>query len=651
MNSSFEEIGCVGYNPAFRELTATVKIKRDYGYRGNLCSDGSQEYVRFYIDYLDGNGWIDKGVTAINVHDIPTKKDCDGKHEKPIDYVARLKIQPKQYGCTKANIPKVKAVLSWNSIPQANDPNLTAGTYIWGSVKEDRIQIPPITLLNPGFPMFEIEHLLEKAILNPDISLNQLASIEPEEKAFLKKAKTSLTNSKLDFQELSEAYKADKIEPHRFGYKLLNELGLTECTDVVKNITNLFDSSKISLSDSLINLKKLNCNTNYEELFCVGADYNQEALVGTLKVKKSSGYSGDLCKKGSKEYVSFWIQEEKKCKWIHAGTTFVEVHDIKEIPKKGISYSVVLPYDFSKLKQSCKRPQVVKVRAILSWNTPPTGRNCAQWGNVVESYIQLKPKTKWTGNSPKLITVGGISTDNINAFTGLTIAGAKLEFNQANTYPDSPFGGVIVVQGISDPLAGQKYKIKITNLTTGGSYYLSNNLQLLGFNLVNGSVTHPVVIPVAEEYTYQPYQNNISSILARFTPGTNDKFQVTIENTNGTSDSAIIQMDNTFPEVSITIDDNGNCSYYAKGSDIIGSFTVDDNYLDHYALTTNLGAYTKTAPGLDQSGTNNGDGHFKIASDPLKNCGSIYLKATQKTIRDSVRTGTYRDVSKIVCLG
>ncbi len=623
-NTTFESLGCVGYNPEFEELTATVKIKRANGYSGNLCSKGSYEYVRFYLDYQDGNGWEDMGYVALNVHDIPTKKDCSQKAEKPIDYVVRLKIDPKQLFCNKANLPKVKAILSWNSIPAANDPNQVAGNYSWGDAKVENIQIKPIKLFFPTFPVAT------------NFTLSSLSS----KRAIPKK---------VDFLELAETYKKEKIEPHRFGYKLLKEAQSTTSNAIVKNITNLFASKNLSLAESMADLNKLNCNTTYEELLCVGADYNQEALVGTFKVKKPSGYSGNLCNKGSKEYVSFWIQEERTCKWIHAGTTFVEVHDINPLPKGGLSYSAILPYDFSKLKKRCTKPQVLKVRAILSWNTPPQGMDCSNWGNVVESYIQLKPRVTVIGNAPKMITVGGIATDNINPVTGLTVPGAKFEFNQIGTFNNSPFRGVIVIQGVSAPYAGQKYKVKITNLATNGSYYLNDDLKLIGFS--GGTVTHPVVSAVGDEYTYQPYNNNIGSVLARFSPGTNDKIRVTIEHGNGTSDSQIIQMDSTLPKVTMSIDDGGNCTHYNQGDTIKGEFTVADNYLENYAITIGaLGTYTRIGTGLDQSGTNTGAGKFEIQTNPNLNCGSIHLRATQKAILNSVTKGTRDDAHITVCL-
>ncbi len=649
MNTSFEELGCIGYNPDLRELTAIVKIKKELGYSGTLCNQGSYEYVRFYLDYEDGNGWHDMGYVGVNVHDIPTKNDCDKMPEKPIDFAVRLKINPKQTECTVPNLPKVKAVLSWNSVPAPNDPTLINGNYYWGDVKEDRIQIKPKWhFVIPVFPNLDIFNLVEAAILNPQLSLKDIASSDINDLELLEEAKKAILPKKAEFSELAVLYKDKKVEPERFGNKLLKEAVFSPDPFITGNVFNLFEASKLSFADSVAQLKKTKCNTNYEEIFCIGADYNQEALVGTLRIKRPYGYNGNLCTSGSKEYVSFWIQEEDHCTWQPLGTASVAVHDIQNLPKDGLPYSVILPYDFSKYNEYCQKPQVLKIRAVLSWNTPPSGMQCASYGNVIESYIQIQPKIKWDKKSPKIITVGGISTSYIDNLSGLTIPGAKFVFNQTNTFNNSPFGGIIVVQGISAPLAGGNYKVKITNLTNNTSYYLNNNLTLLGSNNgVNSQIVHS---PINDEYTYQPYHKNINNVLARFSPGNNDKLEITIENvSNSLTDSQVIQMDNAFPVVKMTIDDNGNCSHYPKGGTILGDFSVQDNYLENYAITTNVGIYSHVS-GLPQSGTGTGTGKFDITTYTNKNCGSIYLKAIQKTIWNSVRTGTYRDIHKIVCL-
>ena len=61
-NTAYEEVTCVGFNPALSLLEATVQVKRPAGYNGTLCLPGSTEYVRFFIDY--GTGWIDAGMAS-----------------------------------------------------------------------------------------------------------------------------------------------------------------------------------------------------------------------------------------------------------------------------------------------------------------------------------------------------------------------------------------------------------------------------------------------------------------------------------------------------------------------------------------------------------------------------------------------------------
>src|ERR1041384_13305 len=53
-NTTYEQIGCVGFQPQFHRLEAVVFIKQSSGYGGGVCSNGSQEYVRFYLSYDEG---------------------------------------------------------------------------------------------------------------------------------------------------------------------------------------------------------------------------------------------------------------------------------------------------------------------------------------------------------------------------------------------------------------------------------------------------------------------------------------------------------------------------------------------------------------------------------------------------------------------
>lgn len=643
-NTAFEELGCIGYQPVMEELTATVKISRSSGYGGTLCSKGSMEYVRFYLDYGTGV-WQDMGMSAVNVHDIPDSKDCNGALEKPISYVVRLKIDPKNMLCSKANLPKLRAILSWNIPLSPNNPGQVAA---WGDMKEAQIQIAPLVLLKPDFPLDKIGSLLTAAIQNPSVSLSGIAGASGL-KDKLGLAQEAITAPKVELSDLVKLYAADKVkvEPERIGAKILHEAVYTANPSVMKQGQETFSVAGLDWAASIKKFLALKGNVTYEELYCVGLDYHKEALVASLRVKKPSGYSGNLCSKGSKEYVGFWIQSDADCTWKYVGTAFVNVYDIA-VPADGLAYSVILPFDFSKYRNPCGSPTVLKVRAVLSWNVPPSTKDqnvVPYWGNIVDSYVQVAPGKNWDGKSPVMITLGGVSVDNINDLTGLTNAGAKLEFNQASTYPNSPFAGTIVLQGLSAPLAGLKYRVKIRNLASGLEYYLNSPLYLLGYDPVNNIITHPVVMPDSNNYyVYKDYLNNIGSILARFNPGTNDLLEVILENENGAWVSQRIQMDSQLPQITLNIEKSG-CGGYAKGDVIKGTFSVNDAYLLNYSLSSSLASNV-------YSGTTNvpvTPFSFDTSGSPSP-CGSINMWATQKTIHDSVVAGYTVYAGEVVCL-
>jgi len=620
MSTYFEQLVCVGYNPKRQELTAHIKINRAFGYSGDLCQNGSKEYVRFYLNY--GSQWEDQGIISVNVHDIPTDKDCNKNPMKPLEYVVRLKIKPKSECCDKPVLPKVRAILAWNTMPAANSPN---ATYTWGDILDDTIQIIPKFCNNP----------LE--FVNPFIKplaadLNSLSdNLLP----------------KVEFQSLIELYKDQKIVPsERFGYKLLQESLSTPNLEALENIKLLFTNNSLDFNNSVAGFSKLKCNTNFEELKCIGLDYHNEALVGTFRIKKPIGYNGNLCTKGSTEYVTFWIQTEE-CQWVKINTAKVQVHDIATIPSEGISYSAILPFNLDKLKKSCKDPQVFKIRAVLSWNSIPTSYNCTGYGNAIESYIQLQPKSK-TLTCPGLIAVGGVSVGDINNTSGLTNPGATF-LNSLPTFNNSPFGGIIVVQGVSCP--GQKYKVQVKNLSDGSIYYLNNSFTV---DDINGD---PVIISSNSnnEYEYLSFHDNPRNVLASFPSVGDSLLEISIEDLSGSSSIQKIQLDNSKPLVTLNIDDNGNCTHYTQGDEIVGDFSIAEKYLEKYVITIGgLGTYIHTG-GLLQSGTslggqNEAQGTFKIQTSAV-NCGSIHLSAIHKTIWNSSYTGVGSSIEKTICLG
>jgi len=128
-DTTYERLGCFGYSPELKQLRATITINQTEGYSGNIRANGSEEYVRFYLSSDDGKTWQDQGMTAVNVFDAPGPK--------PVEHAVALEIDPEEEFCIQ-NLPKVRAILSWNWAPPAGAPNWTP---VWGNVLDAQIRI------------------------------------------------------------------------------------------------------------------------------------------------------------------------------------------------------------------------------------------------------------------------------------------------------------------------------------------------------------------------------------------------------------------------------------------------------------------------------------------------------------------------------
>ena len=185
----------------------------------------------------------------------------------------------------------------------------------------------------------------------------------------------------------------------------------------------------------------MNGNTEFEQLSCIGLDPDSstsDSLVGTIHIKRPTGYLGGLCTSGSLEYVGFWLDWGDGT-WHWAGTTSVRVHDISNVPAPGLNYAVYLPVNLAPHRKPCgEGPVTAKVRAIISWNTPPTGPNYAPvWGNRLETNILVNPGvTASVGDyTPYLQSVCSIATCDIDQNTGFAPG-------------EKPYGGVVNIFGV-----------------------------------------------------------------------------------------------------------------------------------------------------------------------------------------------------------
>lgn len=654
-NTGYEEITSIGYNPATQIIEATIHVKRNYGFSGNLCTAGSYNYVRFYLDY--GSGWIDQGYAGINNHDIPTDKDCTKKDEKPLSYVVSMQINPKKNFCEKAVIPKARAILAWSVIPPANMPDYIPA---WGNAFDCAIQIAPRIKYKFIDAELNIGKILQLAIDNPMLSIAQAAETVPDGKNFLQEASSSVLVKDHNISELISLYKNEKlaVSPGRFGLKAIKEIQYNPDISFASQQIEYLKKIGFKWDIAVKEILQTSANTSYEELTDVGLDYNKEQFVASVHVKKSAGYSGNLCNAGSYEYVAFWADWNNNCEWEYLGTASVNVHDLGTIPKDGLCYSATLPYNFQHRRKKCSNPNVVKVRAVLSWNIPPSTTNpnsLKTWGNLLDRYVQVKPGAEIPVGTvnPFIYILGGIPEDKVSNFSGLTTLGATFALNAVPVETGAPFAGIVVIQGPSFP--GYKYRIKVTNLATSASHYLTDALWLVGYGPSifpphNSVVKYKTINPTLDYYDYQnrgiDFDENVDNVLARWEPGTNDKWQIDldIQGIPGVF-TKVIQMDNTKPVALLNIDNNGDCTHYKLGDTITGHFTATDDYISSYQLSSSF-------VGLIESGNvNTVNNAFAFTTNPNGTpCGSIGLVVYEKTIHDSVNTGAHTPVQEIVCL-
>ena len=458
-STRYEELKCVGLLPDEDLLEAILEIKRPYGYKGGLCKTGSTEFVAFYIDY--GEGFISVGAPAqVNVHDLFSASDGG------IRYAVRKPFNPlKVLNCKQPQIVRVRAILSWEKIPGGPDFK-----PVWGNVIDAWVQIRPKKVYQFTPIPFELSEIPGTINLNDLMEKSVEFLPEPDtvsEKITFSGSRKEISELMLNSMHAEELMLQDeKIEKERSEFKKLisqnpNYFGaISESKDKEGLLKKLKQLSPAVLKkllpkfeidpDFLIPVKPLIYNTTYEELTCVGLYPEEDLLEATLAIKKPSGYSGGLCTLGSNEYVAFFIDWGDGSGYKHIATTFVNVHDIPEDFEKPIHYAVKtkIPDIQEKLK-NCNVENIVKVKAILSWNTDPAvyGENYKPaWGNVLTGNIQIRPKN---GVKCSLEIINEVHTDDIDKVG--TTTGQAIKINDSGvSVPfthDRPFGGVIAAWG------------------------------------------------------------------------------------------------------------------------------------------------------------------------------------------------------------
>ncbi len=206
---------------------------------------------------------------------------------------------------------------------------------------------------------------------------------------------------RLNPAELHRLYADTPVPQHRYLAPSLNAAvnSSSIAHDPAKWLTGIPEVDLTSVVDAWLNT---NHSTDYEQLNEVGLDLDSGQLTGLVRVKQGHGYSGGPSTAGSREYVAFWADWGSGFQYQR--TASVTVHDFSHLPPAGLEYKVLLPVDFdSWLQPFSETVRTVKVRAVLSWNTPPSATDPNPplvWGNSIESVISVPAGYRLRACSP-----------------------------------------------------------------------------------------------------------------------------------------------------------------------------------------------------------------------------------------------------------
>ncbi len=674
-NTTYEQIGCVGFQPQFNRLEAVVFVKQQGGYGGGLCSNGSQEYVRFYLSNDNGTTWQDEGVTSFTAYNIPASVT----RQQRLEYAVTLDIKPRRKFCFNSNIVLVRAILSWNIAPPPNTPNYNP---VWGNVHNTHIQIAP----RPRFILGDLFDELKLQLpgeLSAAVNLTQeVAAAQPQP---------------LGAVELQSLYANTRVEPHRFAlaeaHKLLTEQAGDEA--LAAGVSPLSQLG-LDLSDIYALILSGDGNTNYEELECVGLNPNSDTLVGTIRVKLPNGYSGNLCSAGSREYVTFWADFDNNGSFETClGTTSVLVHDIAKLPREGLEYAVFLPVDFTRWRRPCRAGAVVvRIRAILSWQIPPPCSNpnfVPVWGNREETLIHIRPgpQTDPGIHEPFIETVGGMRVSRINNVSGLANGAAD---TAGFTAFDSPFGGEVIIAGhIAYPTnssagaAPLKYKVSVSS-DGGASWQAKTDTFSVGRTQIVNGVPSPLpdAAQSVDANNYYEYREDLTgggsdalifvtgNVLYRWqTGGLTGTWKIKIEAIDPAQPAVIfnsnvvtVRLDNAAPELALDITSGGGvCADFNIGDQISGAYSVSDEHLGSLSLTVEPslgGVFTapvgaQGASSISRSyptvSTTGEAGNWTLDTTGMPRCGYIIrLSASDRTIVNSGTVGWGNNTVVGLCL-
>ena len=571
-NTQYEELVCVSYRPENHAINATVKIKQNTGYGGSECGPGSYEYVRFYVDYDRNGTWVDEGVANFNAHDLGFDDD--------LCYNVSMQITPDKRRCCdkKPVLPRVRAILSWNTVPPPNTPNWNP---FWGNALETNIQIEPLHGLLCA---------LDDLDLVPNFNTVNTALNLTVPKALKKN---------FSIKESLEFIQKNKVEASRFTFPtFIKKIQASTLTPI--DLKAYPSELKLDYSSIVDFLLKPKFNTTYEELTCVALNRSMETLHGTVRIKRAAGYSGNLCQDGSKEHIAFYMDFGSG--WEYMGNSSVTVHNIPQIPNDGLDYNVVLPVDLdSKKKEWCESGKA-KLKGILSWNVAPPANQpnyVSHWGDWEQCDVEIKslPKDTTDQLSLNIETLGSMHVDDINQTTGL--ADGLNALGLGFVADQSPFDGTINFTGSLINGGGTNLEYRFVVFPpSSGSFPIKNHVtaEKIGF-------TGPETL-IPDVDGWMPFTKFVGNFLGFFKPTDSGLHTVEIQVRNAVS-NVIIPTGNVInfmvhkqgPVVDVEITSGtGNCGSFAPGDIIQGTYSIVTDY--PRVMSFNVTPHPESNPGV-----------------------------------------------------
>jgi hypothetical protein len=163
------------------------------------------------------------------------------------------------------------------------------------------------------------------------------------------------------------------------------------------NNPNYFDSLTENSFRIVLNI---NGDTGYESLGCVRYIPLLDRAYASINIKRETGYSFQIGRQTSREYVRFYLSYNRGATWQDRGVTAVNVVD--EPGERPRMYLVTRTLGL--LENYAFVEDLVMVRAILSWNSPPPADApdwTPLWGNVAETQIRVGSRDARRTRSPR----------------------------------------------------------------------------------------------------------------------------------------------------------------------------------------------------------------------------------------------------------